>query len=646
MRLVAQTPTVPRTGTFELRLAFDGIPADGSVRLILHDRVRSRSELAASRDGEALRRELRDVTTPISTLPTGPESSRRVTLSFDPAAPTGIRLSASGAYPLEVVAQDAAGNALADLITHVIAEPAIDDESPALQVAVVAEMGAPPSLQPDGTVELAEGDVDADLAIMSELAAVPDVAATLAVVPETLDGAATAGDPSRLDPLRAAAAGRAVLMRPYVDSSLEALASARLDEQVDGLLARGRLALVEWLEQEPDATTWVAEEDLGADGLAALESIGVDNVVVRDTQVEPLDQGTLALSLAKPFLVASPDSGEASGVEGFALDPQVMERLSADVPAPVLASQLLAELAVIWLEQPGVPRGAVVPVDGELPPGAVGILLRGLRSSRMLSPTTLPDLFEDLEPLLDVADAPVERELVPEQAPEISRREAAAVAETWQRLATFRSVVGPESPRTGPVVDHLLLATAVELSGQRRRAHLAASNAEMDAVTGAITLTERTTVTLTARDGTVPLTLRNGAGTPVEVVIRLRSPKLEFPGGDTIPMTLAEDSTRLDLAVRARASGAFPLEVEITSPDGSVVLASTRYTVQSTAVSGVGLVLSVGALLFLVVWWARHWRKTRRSRKLVGTDHPAVRSGAVAPQISGGGGPSRRWQDH
>ena len=100
MRLVAQTPTVPRTGTFELRLAFDGIPADGSVRLILHDRVRSRSELAASRDGEALRRELRDVTTPISTLPTGPESSRRVTLSFDPAAPTGIRLSASGAYPL------------------------------------------------------------------------------------------------------------------------------------------------------------------------------------------------------------------------------------------------------------------------------------------------------------------------------------------------------------------------------------------------------------------------------------------------------------------------------------------------------------------------------------------------------------------
>ena len=45
---------------------------------------------------------------------------------------------------------------------------------------------------------------------------------------------------------------------------------------------------------------------------------------------------------------------------------------------------------------------------------------------------------------------------------------------------------------------------------------------------------------------------------------------------------------------------------------------------QSTAVSGVGVVLSVGAALFLMVWWARHWRRTRRSRKLVATTHPAT----------------------
>jgi hypothetical protein len=38
----------------------------------------------------------------------------------------------------------------------------------------------------------------------------------------------------------------------------------------------------------------------------------------------------------------------------------------------------------------------------------------------------------------------------------------------------------------------------------------------------------------------------------------------------------------------------------------------------------VGLILSAGAVLFLVVWWARHWREARRSAKLVTSSHPTV----------------------
>jgi hypothetical protein len=108
-------------------------------------------------------------------------------------------------------------------------------------------------------------------------------------------------------------------------------------------------------------------------------------------------------------------------------------------------------------------------------------------------------------------------------------------------------------------------------------------------------------------------------------VVRLESAKLEFPDGEERTLTLTEQTTRIDLAVRARASGSFPLDVEITSPDEQRMLATTRYTVQSTAVSGVGLVLSVGAGLFLVAWWASHWRRTRRSAKLVTDTHPAAR---------------------
>ena len=133
------------------------------------------------------------------------------------------------------------------------------------------------------------------------------------------------------------------------------------------------------------------------------------------------------------------------------------------------------------------------------------------------------------------------------------------------------------------------------------------------------------TLTLTAREGTIPLTIRNDSGVPLRVSIRLRSQKLEFPEGDTIDRLLTEEITRIDIAVRSRASGAFPLRIDVRTPDGAQSLSMSLYTVRSTAVSGAGLVLSVGAGLFLVVWWARHWRRTRRSAKLVAaTSHPAA----------------------
>ena len=37
-----------------------------------------------------------------------------------------------------------------------------------------------------------------------------------------------------------------------------------------------------------------------------------------------------------------------------------------------------------------------------------------------------------------------------------------------------------------------------------------------------------------------------------------------------------------------------------------------RYTVRSTVFSGVGVFLTIGAGLFLAIWWVTHWRRSRR----------------------------------
>jgi hypothetical protein len=186
-------------------------------------------------------------------------------------------------------------------------------------------------------------------------------------------------------------------------------------------------------------------------------------------------------------------------------------------------------------------------------------------------------------------------------------------------------MVGASSSLHDAPSEQVLVATAAGLQDDDRAAHLDAERAAIAAVEDGVSTPPTFTLTLTAREGTIPLTIRNDSGVPLHVTVHLRSQRLEFPDGDTIDQVLTEPTTRIDIKVRSRATGAFPLQIDVRTPDGRRSLSMSRYTVRSTAVSGAGLVLSVGAAVFLTVWWARHWRRTKRSQKLVATEgHPAV----------------------
>ena len=85
-------------------------------------------------------------------------------------------------------------------------------------------------------------------------------------------------------------------------------------------------------------------------------------------------------------------------------------------------------------------------------------------------------------------------------------------------------------------------------------------------------------------------------------------------------------------------AGDFRLRARVTSPDGRLQLAERVVTVRSTAISGVGIVLSLGALVFLFVWWGRQIRRKRRQRQVVDTAggapvDPAGRSPVPHPPV-------------
>ena len=47
-------------------------------------------------------------------------------------------------------------------------------------------------------------------------------------------------------------------------------------------------------------------------------------------------------------------------------------------------------------------------------------------------------------------------------------------------------------------------------------------------------------------------------------------------------------------------------------------------TVRSTVFSSIGVILTVGALLFLAVWWGNHIWRSRRKRRVPVIAEPAV----------------------
>jgi hypothetical protein len=621
IELVSQTPVVVAGESFVANVLLDGVPAEGSIAIDLHQRIRSRSELAQSMDGEGLRGRVFQTVTPLSDLPPQPDGTRRVVLTVDPS-------TAEGVYPLELTAQDAGGAPLATLVTHLIVPPEEGDDAPNLAVAVVGELGAPIALQPDGSVDLPRNDVAALASLVAGFTAAPNVPASLSVDPETVEALLASpetADPGLVTAMKAAAAGRTVLADPYVPLDLDRLADAGLLSEVDHQQARGLAVLSRELGVTPDGGARIAPPTLGADGLAVLAFTGTSRVVVDDANVEPFPDGVISYSLAQPFVVAVPEDADVEdrtpgNVLGLAPDPIVMERLHGEGSPGLVVSRVLAELALLRLEQPSVARSSVIPLTPGLDAATVQLLLKGIGAGRPFEAVPLASAFEHAAPVQDGGGNQVDRALRPAPSEPIPAGTARAVLDRRADIETFRTLVGPDSPLPELPSRHLLVATAADLSDGERRAHLDAAAAEMESVAGEVTTPPTFTLTLTAREGTIPLTIRNGADAPLHVSVHLNSQKLDFPDGDTVDLDLPEGSTRLDIRVRARTSGAFPLRIDIRTPDGQQSLAMSRYTVRSTAVSGVGLLLSIGAGVFLTVWWARHWHRTRRSKKLFGAN--------------------------
>ena len=146
-----------------------------------------------------------------------------------------------------------------------------------------------------------------------------------------------------------------------------------------------------------------------------------------------------------------------------------------------------------------------------------------------------------------------------------------------------------------------------------------AMRAEADALTGSIVPPEPFTFTLTGKSGDIDMRIGNTGDEPLDVKLRLSSPKLTFPDGDQIVRLRPNAETSVIVPVRARANGTSLVTVELLTPIDQPLAEPVLVTSRVNALTGLGQVLMGGLIVVLLTWWFSHWRTRRRATAAAST---------------------------
>ena len=166
---------------------------------------------------------------------------------------------------------------------------------------------------------------------------------------------------------------------------------------------------------------------------------------------------------------------------------------------------------------------------------------------------------------------------------------------------------------------------ATELDDDDRRAYTDAVFSTVVDGAADFKVVESERITLATRQADLPLVISNEQPIPINVIVRLTSEKLRLAGNDELSLTLQPGQTELLIPVESVGSGDARMLVRVTSPDGVLDLATGSVDVRSTAISGLGLIVSLVSLSILLSWWARTILRVRQNRRPASV-HPTTTS--------------------
>ncbi len=648
IQLVAQTTVLRPGGNFTADFRVAGASGSYTFDAQVFDRVTSRIAFVRTLDDDAdLGAPIHEQgPTPVTELRAGNSGLFSIRIDThtagnepsDPDTPSALVSDRAGVYPVRLTLRGPDDAIVDELLSHLIVAP--PDGEPGtfpFVVGIYVDLSAPTVLQSDSTMIFDDVAVDRIRLLAQAFANEPRAEGSFAPSPEFVHALVVAGEQGDADAdellamLQAATAGREVLGGPYVAVDEETWRSSQLLDRYRFLIDQGRRALQTelQLDEPPRSTVRLLESTDTAQTLDALEGFGVRRFIAPPQRVSNLDPELFPITLTQPFELTS-QSNQRLG-RATELDAGLHAYFGRTSNAVLDAHQLLADLTVLALDRPGLERGTILapPVDWQPDAEFLAVVLRGIGRSPQLEGATVSDYFGSIGPAAadgsalsgtEAGTEPLRRTIAGAMsAPDGMANYQAELFAAAAVLRSYEAVVAP-SDAIAPLDQLLLVSAAGDLTSDERAAYLDSVTDSVRSIRNAVIGPAPQVISITARDFDIPFTVENTLDFPVNAVLLLESDKLEFPDGAEITKRLAPGVNRLEVAVHAKTTGDSVLQVTVRSPDQTLQLGlPARITVRSTVFSGLGIVISVVALLVLMTWWARQSWDNRKAVRVVAT---------------------------
>ncbi len=636
--LVEQTFNVPADGTLQLTVTLPRgvvLPADGfTVQVTSLRPVDTREQVANAIDG-VLPPEVDTVELLPLAVPRPEPDQLRLTVPIEVTSKTdgALQMSRPAVYPVHVKLLEG-DLLLAELITFVHRIPTADEGlEDAMPVAMAITTVEPVVLDDDARLVI-DDDTRTELTTLATVLEASAIPLAVRIPPSVLTTLADGGDADAelARRLSNAMADDDLVSSPILPLDVSLAAAAEKPALYTQWLRDGEDSLAAVIDAPAQRTNVVVDQPLSKAGGQLLRNLGARLLVMPtdlyDSLPETLGGFTDTTQLVQ--IEVSP---------GVTLDAAVVDRTlaplldQATATPELTAIQHVADLLAARQQvqdSGGDPRrhGMLLgtPDLGMPSTTGFGAFTELLAATPGLRPTTVDDLGVRTDQLLG-AEGPVVVQLPDTVDGDLTPRidlqtslglDAASTAsmlpeddgrtQEWTRLIDVLP--------TGALTDGQAEAIGTDL------------RAEFKALRDSVEVPVGFSFNFTGRSGTLPITLRNNADIPLTVRVRMSSSKL-VPADDQTVVLPPQSFHEVRIEIEARSNGNFPVTLEVFTPLGDVRLAPpVPLKANINALSGVGNLVTGAALLVLITWWVRHFRRNRRGRHAAeaANRHPSTRT--------------------